>query len=144
MPSYRYLENIATADIAFEARGDTLEDLMVAAADATMNVMVDDLDSIIDRVRRPIAVQAAEPDMLLYALLEELVYRKEAERLLLRVPHVTIDERDGAYALNAEAYGEMLDPARHDLLVDVKAVTLHRFLVERTDFGWRAVVVLDI
>ncbi len=141
---YRYLDDMATADVAFEARGGTLEEVMVASADATMNVMVDDLDSIADRVRRPIDVRAAEPDMLLYALLEELVYRKDAERLLLRVPSVRIEERNDELVLIAEAYGETLDPARHRLLVDVKAVTLHRFVVERTESGWRATVVLDI
>jgi SHS2 domain-containing protein len=30
------------------------------------------------------------------------------------------------------------------MTVDVKAVTLHRFLVEETEEGWRSVVVLDI
>jgi len=141
---YRYLDDVATADVAFEARGDTLEEVMVASADATMNVMVDDLDSIADRVRRPIEVQAAEPEMLLYALLEELVYRKDVERLLLRVPSVAIAPREGGLALHAEAYGEPLDPARHRLRVDVKAVTLHRFVVEHTESGWRATVILDI
>lgn len=141
---YRYLDDIATADVAFEADGATLEEVMVASADATMNVMVDDLHSIADRVRRTIEVQETEPDLLLYALLEELVYRKDAERLLLRVPSVRIEDRGGTLTLHAEAYGEPLDPARHRLLVDVKAVTLHRFLVERTESGWRATVILDI
>jgi SHS2 domain-containing protein len=141
---YRYLDDIATADVAFEAHGEPLEELMVASADATMNVMVEDLDSIADRVRRRIDVQADEPDMLLYALLEELVYRKDAERLLLRVPSARIDAHDDGLALHAEAYGETLNPGRHQLLVDVKAVTLHRFVVERTAAGWRATVILDI
>ena len=43
---YRYLEDIATADVAFEARGKDLAELFMAAAEATMNVMVADLDSI--------------------------------------------------------------------------------------------------
>ena len=77
---YRYLGEIATADVAFEATGSTLEEVMVASAEATMNVMVDDLDAIDDRVRVSIDVQADAPDMLLFALLEELVYRKDAER----------------------------------------------------------------
>ena len=141
---YRYLGEIATADVAFEATGSTLEEVMVASAEATMNVMVDDLDAIDDRVRVSIDVQADAPDMLLFALLEELVYRKDAERLLLRVPSVNIEARDGELALAAEAYGEPLDPNRHHLLVDVKAVTLHRLAVERVESGWRATVVLDI
>ncbi len=141
---YRYLDDIATADVAFEAFGDTLEEVMVASADATINVMVADLDSIADRLRRRIEVEAGGADMLLYALLEELVYHKDAERVLLRVPSVCIDERGAGLVLRAEAYGETMDPSRHRLLVDVKAVTLHHFCVEHTGAGWRATVVLDI
>ena len=40
---YEYLEDVATADIAFRAWEPTLEGVFVAAADATMNVMVEDL-----------------------------------------------------------------------------------------------------
>jgi len=131
---YRYLDDIATADVAFEAHGDVLD----------QGIDLDRAEAIADLVRRRIDVQADEPDMLLYALLEELVYRKDAERLLLRVPSARIDAHDDGLALHAEAYGETLNPGRHQLLVDVKAVTLHRFVVERTAAGWRATVILDI
>ena len=87
---YRYLEEIAIADVAFEATGRTLEDLFVAAADATTNVMVGDLASIADRERRPIRAEEEAADMLLLDLLQELIYYKDAERLLLRVPEVHI------------------------------------------------------
>ncbi len=40
--------------------------------------------------------------------------------------------------------GEELDMDRHELVVDVKAVTLHRYALERVDKRWRAFVVLDI
>lgn len=141
---YRYLDDIATADVAFEATGDTLEDLFVASADATMNVMVDDLDTISVRERRPIRVASDAVDMLLFELLQELIFYKDAERLLLRVPRVAIERRDGAYRLEAEAAGETIDTEKHGAGVDVKAVTLHRFRVEQTPQGWRAFVILDI
>jgi SHS2 domain-containing protein len=32
----------------------------------------------------------------------------------------------------------------HPLLTDVKAVTLHRFAVEKIAAGWKATVVLDV
>ena len=41
---YTYLEEIAIADIAFRATGKTEEEVFAAAADATVNVMVEDLD----------------------------------------------------------------------------------------------------
>ncbi len=83
---YRYREDIATADIAFEAWGKTLEEMFIAAADATMNVMVGDLDSIADRERRMIEVRSDEIDMLLFELLQELIFFKDADMLLLRMP----------------------------------------------------------
>lgn len=141
---YRYLENMATADVAFQAWGDTMEDMFVAAADATVNVMVEDLHTIADREHRMIHVEADAIDMLLFQLLQELIYYKDAERLLLRVPSVHIQRQNDHVRLSAEAYGEELNPYRHELIVDVKAVTLHRFQVEQTESGWRAMVILDI
>ena len=141
---YRYLDDIATADVAFEAWGGTLEELFVAAADATMNVMVADLATVAERLARTIRVEDTEVDMLLFQLLQELIFLKDAERLLLRVKAIEIRRIDGLYTLEAVARGEELDPARHDLVVDVKAVTLHRYRVNKTPGGWEAAVILDI
>lgn len=142
--SYEYLEDIATADVAFEARGLTLEQLFVSAADATMNVMVSDLDTIDGILGKAIHVEADAVDMLLFELLQELIFFKDAERLLLRVRDVRIEGREGCFTLDARAAGEELDPAKHDLAVDVKAVTLHRYRVEQTASGWEATVILDV
>lgn len=141
---YQFLEEIATADIAFEAWGETIEEMFVAAADATMNVMVEDLATIEDRARRTIQVEADAIDMLLFEFLQELIFYKDAERLLLRAPQVQIQRQDGHSTLTAEAFGEELNPNKHELVVDVKAVTLHRFRVEQTSRGWEAMVILDI
>jgi SHS2 domain-containing protein len=141
---YRYREDIATADVAFEAWGHNLEEMFVAAADATMNVMITELSTIARVDRRTLRVVAEEVDMLLFELLQELIFYKDAERLLLRVPEVKIEEKSGEFWLSAEAYGEELDPGKHDLIVDVKAVTLHRFKVGRMAGGWEALVILDV
>jgi SHS2 domain-containing protein len=52
-------------------------------------------------------------------------------------------DTDGRFSLTAAAWGETIDPSRHELLVDVKAVTLHRFRVEKASRGWEATVILD-
>ena len=130
--------------MAFEAWGDTPEETFVSAGDATMNVMVDALDAIAPRESRSIALASDALDMLLFELLQELIYYKDAEQLLLRLHSLRIENREGSYRLLAEARGEKIDRDRHPLNVDVKAVTLHRFAVERTPTGWRAAVILDI
>jgi SHS2 domain-containing protein len=141
---YRYLEDIAISDVAFEAWGEKAQDMFVAAADATMNVMIDDVDTIQNRQQRTLRVEADTMDMLLFEFLQELIYYKDAEQLLLRVSNVRIDRQDGHFTAVADAYGEKLDPNRHEQIVDVKAVTMHRFQVEKTDKGWKATVILDI
>jgi SHS2 domain-containing protein len=82
--------------------------------------------------------------MLLFDFLQELIYLKDAERLLLRVRDAQIDKKEGKYFLKAEAAGETLDAARHHQRADVKAVTLHNFAVEKENGGWKATVLLDI
>ena len=144
MSPYHFRGDVAIADAAFEAWGATLEELFVAAADATTNTMAENLEAIRGRLHRPVRVDAESPDLLLFRFLEELVYLKDAAGLLLRVPAVRIHRRDGALVLEAEASGEPLDPLRHRLLTDVKAVTLHRLRVEQTARGWEAFVVLDV
>ena len=141
---YKFLEEIGTADIAFEAVGRDLPELFRDAADATMNVMIDNLDAIEPRETRNIELSNEKIDMLLFDFLQELIYFKDAERLLLRTREVRIDERDQKCFLKAEAAGEPLDAARHHQRADVKAVTLHDFSVEKEDSGWKARVLLDI
>jgi SHS2 domain-containing protein len=141
---YRYLEEIATADVAFEAWGATLEEAFLAAADATLNTMVEEIGTVVPREHREISIAADALDLLLFELLQELVYHKDAGRLLLRVRDLRIEAKGPGYRLHADAIGETIDPDRHGLLADVKAVTLHRLSVEKTPSGWRAVVVLDV
>src|SRR6184192_3023178 len=141
---YRYLEEIGTADIAFEATGRDLPELFRDAADATTNVMIDNIEAIQPRETRQIELSNDKLDMLLFDLLQELIYLKDAERLLLRIRKVQIDERDEQFFLNAKAKGEPLDAERHHQRADVKAVTLHDFSVERANGGWKARVLLDI
>jgi SHS2 domain-containing protein len=141
---YHYLEEFGTADIAFEATGRDLPELFIYAADATMNVMIDNLDAIEPRETRHIELSNDQIDMLLFDFLQELIYFKDAERLLLRVRDAWIEERDEKYFLKTEAAGEPLDAARHHQRADVKAVTLHDFSVEKDNGGWKATVLLDI
>jgi SHS2 domain-containing protein len=141
---YQYLEEIGTADIAFEATGRDLPELFSDAADAMTNVMIDNIDAIESRQTRHIELSNDKLDMLLFDLLQELIFLKDAERLLLRMREVQLDERDENYCVKATAEGEPLDAERHHQRADVKAVTLHDFSVERTEGGWKARVLLDI
>src|SRR5690606_31399275 len=141
---YEFLGDMATADIAFRAWGQDLGETFVAAADAVMKVMVEDLDSIQAREERQLTADNDALDLLLFDFLQDLVYYKDDEQLMLQVPQVRIEEGDGRYRLEATARGEGLNPTRHQTRVDVKAVTLHRFSLQQYDRGWEASVILDV
>lgn len=141
---YEYLEEIGTADIAFEATGRDLSELFRDAADATTNVMIDNIEAIQPREIRQIELSNDTLDMLLFDFLQELIFLKDARRLLLRMRAVQIVESDKNYFVKATAEGEPIDAERHHQRADVKAVTLHDFSVERMHGGWKARVLLDI
>ncbi len=141
---YEFLEEIATADIAFKAWGKDLPEIFIAAADATMNVMVENLEAIEPLEKRELRLKDDVLDMLLLNFLQELIYYKDAEKLLLRVNELDIRGEGRHHVLKGTALGEKLDPVRHHQRADVKAVTLHRFQLEKTEQGWEALVILDI
>lgn len=141
---YAYADDIAIADLAFRAWGQTVEATFIAAAEATVHAMVEDLATIAPREQRAFELHEAQLDLLLLQFLQELLFYKDAQRLMLRVHEVQITAQDQGFTLQARAAGEPLDPARHALGADVKGVTFHRLQVAQTPKGWEATVVLDV
>ncbi|MBE0555829.1 MAG: archease, partial [Proteobacteria bacterium] len=116
---YTYLEEIAIADVAFRAKGKTEEEVFAAAADATVNVMVEDLAAIRDQMRMPVELENDSLDLLLFDFLNEFVYLKDAKGLLMRVGAIRVGRQGSRFTLQGELYGEKLDPLRHPLAGDV-------------------------
>jgi SHS2 domain-containing protein len=141
---YRFLEDQFTADVGFVASGRTLDECFAAAAEATLEVMLANPQSLQPRERRAVHVESESLDLALLRFLEELVYYKDTEQLLLRSSAVVVVQRDGRWVVDGILEGEPIDAGRHELCADVKAVTLHRLEVRRTNGGWEATIVLDI
>jgi len=144
MPPYRFLEDAPTADVGFVAFGVTLEECFQAAADATLAVMLANPEALQPRLRRALHVEADSVDLALLRFLEEFIYAKDADGNFLRVASISVIERGVGWVVDAAVEGEAIEPSRHQLSADIKAVTLHRLNVQRADNGWEATVVLDI
>lgn len=141
---FRFQDDISTADVAFEAWGQTLEELFISSAAALLSTMAAAPEQIARRQKLTFRLENEELDLLLLSFLQELIFYKDARRLLLHAETVRIEQLDNIYRLEAIVSGEQLDAVRHRLLVDVKAVTLHCFQVAFVDNLWKAVVVLDV
>ena len=142
---YRFVDDVTVADIAFEATGRDLPELLRDAGLAVTATMVSDVASVEPREERRLEVAGKDPEQLLHRFLSEVVYYKDAELLLFSAFDVEVrHEPGGRFEARVVARGEKLDATRHEQVVDVKAVTWHRFAVEGVPAGWRAFVVLDI
>jgi SHS2 domain-containing protein len=139
---FRFLPEIAIADVAFAASGASLEELFTECAMALEETQVNTA-GVRPSVKKQIVLEHDRIDGLLFDFLSELVYLKDAEVLVFSSFDIKIT-KNKKYKLLATALGEKIDPARHELRNDVKAVTYYRYKVERTPAGWTATVVLDI
>ena len=141
---YRYVDDVSIADVAFEATGKTLEELFVASGNALMNTQVKDLSVISTKKTAKFVVEADDQERLLHNFLQELIFLKDAKLLLFKDYDIKIERKKDKFKLNANLAGELIDPKKHELLVDVKAVSWHMFKVEKTMDGWMAFVILDV
>jgi SHS2 domain-containing protein len=135
---YEFFEH--TADLGLRIRAADLNMLFVEAAQAMFSAIVEDLGTI--KPVREVIVQITgdELDLLLFDWLKQLLYYFDAEHLLLSKFSVAVSET----GLLGTAWGEPLDRSRHELEHEVKAITYHGLLVEQTDDGWLAEVIVDI
>jgi SHS2 domain-containing protein len=90
------------------------------------------------------SVDAENVEMLLFIFLQELIFYKDAELLLLSRFDLDVSQKGEKWHLRVRASGEEIDQGIHDLVVDVKAVSLHHYSVEETQEGWRAEVMLEV
>ena len=125
--------------------GDTLAEAFAEGAKALFQLMVE-VERIDSQISTEIDVQSDRLDTLYVAWLNALIVRKDADGLVYgRFDPLEIHEIDGdEYRLTATAWGEPLDPERHDPKVDVKAATYSELRCERTKRGYEAECVVDL
>jgi SHS2 domain-containing protein len=139
---FRFVEG-ATSDLAFVASGRSLEEVFSAAAEALLAATVERPAAVEARTAHVVRLSDRALDLLLLKFLNELIYLRDADGLLLRPRWIAIRVA-GAAALEAELAGETLDPARHERAGEVKAATLHGLELTDTGAGWTASVTLDV
>jgi SHS2 domain-containing protein len=133
----------ATSDLSFVARGSSVEATFAAAARALLAATVDDPESVERRERRSLSLEEPDLELLLLHFLNELVYLRDAEELLLHPLEIRV-WRDGSAHLQAELAGERIDLRRHPLTAEVKAATAHELRLSPSPGGWTATVTLDV
>ena len=129
-----------TADVGLRVRAAELDELFADAARGLISLLVANPDAVQPVQQRTVRIDGDEYDYLLFDWLSELLYPFETQRLLLSRFEIHV-QHDG---LSATCWGETMDPQRHQMDHEVKAVTYHELKVLRDGQGWLAEVILDI
>jgi len=138
---FKVLEDVAIADIAFEAYGKNLNELFENSALAIFEETTD-LEKVEEKEKKSIKIEADNIENLLFDFLSEILYIKDTDSFLFKTSKVKIDEKK--HSLKAELTGEPIDREKHELRNDIKAITLHMFKIEKTKQGYKSLVVVDV
>ena len=140
---YKFLD-LVRADVAFEVTAGKLEELFKDAGIAVAATQIKNFKSIKPVVQKKISLRSDKVDELLFKFLEELIFIKDTENIILTKFTIKISKKGLIFVFECMAAGEKLDPKKQEQLVDVKAVTMHLFEVKQQGKSWQARVVLDV
>jgi SHS2 domain-containing protein len=141
----RVLEDTVLADAAFEASGDTLEEVFEAATQAVIELMADPETVSSDWHQDVVLVEEDVPS-LLFEWLSHLVFLKDAQSVVFQKAPMTVcyDQTFKRWTLKGTVIGEHINQSRQTLRSDIKAVTKHQYSLAEKDGRWVARVVLDL
>ena len=136
---FKYLADVAIADIAFEAYGKTLNEVFENSAYAFFD-MTCNPKTVKSKIKKVINIKDKDEKNLLYNFLSELIFLKDSKQLIFNKVKIIIKDDK----LKATLYGDKIDYEKQELRNDVKAITFHQFNLEKTKNGYKARVVVDI
>ena len=141
--SFRFLEDIALADIAFEAEGDSIEDLFQGATRALIEILADP-QTVGASWQRHIVKTDSGLDDLLVEWLSEIVYWKDAAGVVFRDAPLSLTCENGVWKVEATLIGAPVDHSVQSLRNDVKGITRHLYRVRQEGPRWKARIVVDV
>ncbi|MGQ4808038.1 Protein archease [Candidatus Entotheonellaceae bacterium PAL068K] len=129
-----------TADLGIIAYGRDLPELFSHAAWALFD-LISDATTVRPRQTASVTIESIDLEDLLVRWLSELLYLYDTQRMLYSIITVTSLEPT---RLSATLQGERLDPARHPIDTELKAVTYHQVAVVQVGERWQARVIFDL
>jgi len=128
------------ADIGIRGIAPTLAESFEQAALALVAVIADP-DAIKPSRSLSITCSAADPDILFFDWINELIFQMTTQDLLFGRFEVAINKE----LLTATAFGESVDREKHQPAVEIKGATFTELRVyQNTDAMWVAQCIVDV
>jgi len=136
--TYKFLEH--TADVKFQAEGETLEQAFISSFSALKETICGDI-KILEQEEKNINIKSENLENLLYKFLEEFLFFLDSEDFLVNsIKNIEINQE--AFELKAVIAGDKAE--NYKFTNDVKAITYNNLFVKQEDNKWVVQVVLDV
>jgi SHS2 domain-containing protein len=139
--NYKFIDH--TADIAVELKGDSLEELFIAGAEAWLVSVTDDIKSEANDLL-DINLSAVSKEELLVTFLNELNFFLITKKwLCLSIQSIKIVDDSEGWGLSAELNGIKIE---NDIQLkqEIKSVTYHQMEIVEMNGNYSTRVVFDI
>jgi SHS2 domain-containing protein len=137
---FKFLEKIATADVAFEAYGNTLAEAFSNAALAMFEVQTD-TEKVKPTISKDIELVSENKESLLFDWLSELIYLRDIDNMFFSKFDIKI-EKNEKFKLSGKIYGEKIEG--HELRTEVKGVSYQMMKIEEKAKEYKVRVILDV
>ena len=129
-----------TADLGIHVFGTDPVELFANAAFATFD-MLTEIDSLKSLKTTNLKVTGDDWSDLMVNWLRELLYFWNGKELLVKTVQIlALSEKE----LSANVELDPFDPDRHEIKIEIKAVTYHQIQVSEGPKGWEAKIIFDI
>lgn len=133
-----------TGDIGIHVDAATVPQLFERAAIGMFDVLTD-LGMVESVDETTVTVAGRDYDALMVRWLSDLNYHHTVDHHLFCDFQVDeLQESKGEWGLTATVQGEAIDPNRHTVYTEIKAITFHGLEVHETENGWAVQVIFDM
>ena len=138
MKKYETIDH--TADLGIKVFGRDREELFVNAAYALFD-LITDIKKVEEKISFEVAVEGNDGEDLMINWLGELLYLSQGRELLLK--NFNIENLDET-SIKAIVAGEMYQPRKHTINLEIKAVTYHQVEIKQAGNKWSARIIFDL
>lgn len=141
---YELVENITSADIAVRVKAASYSLLFKYGAEALMSEMVEDISVIESVISKKGTLKGDDISLLYFEFLNELLFFKDAENLLLLPFEVEVSSDGALFCCKYTLKGQKINRNIHNFRADIKAVTLHGLRIYMDNRLYIAESVFDV
>jgi SHS2 domain-containing protein len=134
-----------TADVQVRSWGPSLEEAFSQTAYSLIATITPDLKKITPKIEKKITIKAEDKEALLFDFLSEFLYIFDVDELVFSQIHVNkIEKFNDNYKLQAILKGEKFDLDKHEIGIEVKAITYSFLNIEEKHASTIIDIVFDI